>query len=105
MRAIVVTAGVGAIAMMAALQPVGAADLPAKAPVLKAPPPAIYNWTGFYVGGNAGYSWGRATTDQIDRSTSSSITECFRDQTLLGGPQTGAGSTVICAPNTTTTFP
>jgi outer membrane immunogenic protein len=24
---------------------------------------AVYNWTGFYIGGNAGYSWGRSSTD------------------------------------------
>jgi outer membrane immunogenic protein len=37
-----------------------AADLKVKAPIYKAPPPVIaaYNWTGFYVGGNVGYSWG-----------------------------------------------
>jgi outer membrane immunogenic protein len=36
-----------------------AADLPVKAPVYKAPlSTAVYNWTGFYVGANAGYSWG-----------------------------------------------
>jgi len=38
-----------------------AADLPApayKAPVVAAPIP--YNWTGFYIGGNGGYSWGNA---------------------------------------------
>jgi outer membrane immunogenic protein len=31
----------------------------------KAPPPAavVYDWTGFYIGGNIGYSWGRAGTD------------------------------------------
>ncbi|WP_236000310.1 outer membrane protein [Bradyrhizobium uaiense] len=36
-----------------------AADLPAS-PAYKAPAPAVavYNWTGFYVGGNAGYGWG-----------------------------------------------
>ena len=36
-----------------------AADLPAPAPI---PSPAylppVYNWTGFYIGGNAGYAWG-----------------------------------------------
>ena len=41
-----------------------AADLPArvytKAPVI---PPVVYNWTGFYVGGNVGYSWGQAKND------------------------------------------
>jgi len=33
--------------------PVLAADIP-----LKAPPILLFDWTGFYVGGNAGYSWG-----------------------------------------------
>ncbi len=41
--------GAGATAM--------AADLPVKAPVYKAPP-IVDLWTGFYVGGNVGYSWG-----------------------------------------------
>src|SRR5262249_37478464 len=104
MRTKTLTAGIGALAMMAAVQPLAAADMPAKAPILKAPP-VIYSWTGFYVGGNAGYSWGRATTDQTDRSTSTSVTECFRDSSLAGRPLTGALSTIVCAPNTTTTFP
>jgi len=33
-----------------------AADLPAKAPITKAPP-AYYNWGGFYIGGLATYGW------------------------------------------------
>jgi outer membrane immunogenic protein len=39
-----------------------AADLPVKAPPMVA---AVYSWTGFYVGVNGGYSWGRsnATVD------------------------------------------
>jgi hypothetical protein len=36
-----------------------AADLPRKAPAYSPPPPLVYNWTGFYIGGNVGYSWGR----------------------------------------------
>lgn len=38
-----------------------AADLP-----VKAPPPVVasYGWTGFYIGLNAGYGWGRAKTDE-----------------------------------------
>src|SRR3954470_16080902 len=35
-------------------QSAGAADLPAKAPILKAAPYAAWNWTGFYVGGYVG---------------------------------------------------
>jgi outer membrane immunogenic protein len=44
-----------------------AADLVAR-PYTKAPPPmvaAIYDWSGFYVGANAGYGWGR--DDHADR--------------------------------------
>ena len=33
-----------------------------------AAPPAIYNWTGFYVGGNVGYSFGKADTNLSDPS-------------------------------------
>jgi len=60
-----------ALAALIAASPATAADLSAKAPVFKAPimePP--YNWTGFYVGGNVGYSWGRGVTDFSDSSTS-----------------------------------
>ncbi len=38
-----------------------AADLPVKAPMMK--PVSVYDWTGVYVGGNIGYSWGRTTPD------------------------------------------
>ena len=41
-----------------------AADMPVKGPVYKAPPVVMYNWTGFYVGINGGYGWGRS--NQID---------------------------------------
>lgn len=42
-----------------------AADMP-----LKAPPPAmtVYNWTGFYLGGEIGGGWSRATTTGVDAS-------------------------------------
>ena len=53
-------AGAAVIAMAAATA--SAADLPAK-PVYKAAPPVVaplpFSWTGFYVGGSAGYGWGR----------------------------------------------
>ena len=63
-----------------------AADMPVKArPVVVVDP----GWEGFYIGGNAGYSWGRARTDQRDVITSSSITNCFRDP-ITTTAETGA---------------
>jgi outer membrane immunogenic protein len=47
----------GSVALAAMIAgPAMAADMPLKAPPL-AP---IYSWTGFYIGANVGYSWGRA---------------------------------------------
>ncbi len=43
---------------------------------VKAPPPApapVYSWTGWYVGGNVGYSWGDARTDVAGSGTSSLV--------------------------------
>jgi len=42
-----------------------AADLPVKAPLYKATPEAVYNWTGFYVGGNAGWAWGNSSATSV----------------------------------------
>jgi outer membrane immunogenic protein len=50
---------------LALAAPAYAADLPA-APVYKAPamaPAPIYDWTGFYIGLNGGYSFGRSASD------------------------------------------
>lgn len=45
-----------------------AADLPVKARPM--PPPAVvYNWSGFYIGGNVGYSWGRSPYEVAGSST------------------------------------
>jgi outer membrane immunogenic protein len=57
--------------------PAIAADLPAQAPIYKAPVVApAYNWTGFYVGVNAGGSWGRSSTDVVlDQPSHSGVRE------------------------------
>ena len=49
-----------AFAAMAASSVASAADMAPR--YTKAPPPIVevWNWTGFYIGGNAGYSWGRS---------------------------------------------
>lgn len=51
-----------ASAVMAIATPVLAGDLPYRRNDYYAPGPAapLFNWTGFYVGANAGYNWGSA---------------------------------------------
>jgi outer membrane immunogenic protein len=76
---------------------------------VKAPPPApapVYSWTGFYVGGNVGYSWGDARTDiagsanaitaqQISGGFTTPSTFAFADSNtarlngIIGGGQLG----------------
>lgn len=53
---------IAALSTVSLTQIASAADLPVKAPVAVA---ALYNWTGWYVGGNAGYSWGTGTNPGI----------------------------------------
>ena len=58
--------GLALFASLAFVGAASAADMPMKAPIVKAPvmvPP--YNWTGFYVGLNAGGSWGRQDNDLV----------------------------------------
>lgn len=45
--------------LLSALSPAFAADMPVKGAPALAP---YYNWSGFYIGANAGYGFGRATT-------------------------------------------
>jgi outer membrane immunogenic protein len=63
-----------------------AADLPAKvytkAPIIVAP---IYDWTGFYVGGNIGYSWGRSRDDSSLTNGAGTILYASSDRSNLDG--------------------
>jgi outer membrane immunogenic protein len=63
MRRLVV-ALIATVSAVAFTQIALASDLLVKAPRYAPPPPApAYNWTGFYIGGNVGYSWGKADSD------------------------------------------
>lgn len=66
----------GTLAALALSAPASAiaADLPVKARPM--PVAVVYNWTGFYVGGNVGYSWGRDPYEVA--GTSSVRTRQFR---------------------------
>ena len=60
-----------------------AADMRVKAP--KATPVLPYSWTGFYVGANVGYSWGRASTDFRRDEPGSIWTDAFSQTQHLNG--------------------
>ena len=64
MRSVLLSASISAVSAIVLTQFASAADLPRKAP---APVAIPYNWTGFYVGVNAGYTWGPwdASSNQI----------------------------------------
>ena len=65
MRTMKLIAGAAfAVSAVAGVNAASAADM-APRMYTKAPAPVaiVYDWTGFYIGGNVGYSWGRATTD------------------------------------------
>jgi len=68
-----------------------AADLPrpyTKAPVVV---PAIYTWTGCYVGGNLGGGWQRTTATDVDPSNAGAFSDAGTDRGsgVVGGGQIG----------------
>ena len=55
----------GSVAAIAMITAASAADLPVRPP---APAPVmapVWNWNGFYIGVNGGYSWGRAIAIEL----------------------------------------
>jgi outer membrane immunogenic protein len=71
-----------------------AADLAPK-PIVKAPPmvAAVYQWTGFYVGGNIGYGWGRSRDDSTLTNGLATVLFASSDRAnmdgVIGGGQIG----------------
>jgi outer membrane immunogenic protein len=53
-----VVAGASLLAGVVSATSLMAADMPLKAAAYKAPPPEIFNWTGFYIGVHGGGGWG-----------------------------------------------
>ena len=54
----------------------------------------VYNWSGFYIGGNVGYSWGRSDSDNFADgiATSTDLTKLngvahMEEAHMEGGPQ------------------
>ena len=52
---------VAAVSLSTLAMPALAADMPVKTPVYKAPIAPASDWSGFYIGGHAGYMWGRSS--------------------------------------------
>jgi len=65
-----------------------AADMPVKAPVYKAPPPP-FNWTGWYLGVNAGYVWGSAKTTDVTGYNLAGSDISYHPNGFQGGGQVG----------------
>jgi outer membrane immunogenic protein len=83
-----------ALAAMAAMAPARAADLPV-APAYYPPaplPPAVYSWTGFYLGGNVGAGLLSETMTPTGVATALTPTSSFQQSVvgLVGGAQAGA---------------
>jgi outer membrane immunogenic protein len=83
----------GTALLFAATSMATAADLPAKAPVYKAPAmvAAAYDWTGFYAGGHVGYGWATDTeTTQVGNvAFPAGSTWTVHSDGVLGGAQAG----------------
>lgn len=54
------------VSTLALVSAASAADLPRAMPVKAMPPAAVWNWTGGYIGLNAGAAWLRSTYDLVD---------------------------------------
>ena len=75
-----------AFAVVTAIPTASAADLAAR-PYTKAPPALVefYNWTGFYIGGNVGYSWGRSRDTSTLTNTAGTVLFTSIDRSDLNG--------------------
>lgn len=60
-----------------------------KAPYLKAPITSVYDWTGFYIGANAGIGLGRNKTELVGLGAASLNTTYLAPQGAFGGAQGG----------------
>jgi outer membrane immunogenic protein len=63
----ILLASAGAMALTGAA---GAADLPGRGPPpVYLPPPPVFSWTGFYIGLNAGYTFGGSNSVDVDTAS------------------------------------
>src|SRR5215467_6987859 len=72
---------------------IGTAAYAADLPVYTKAPPLVWSWTGFYLGGNVGYSWGKSDTTVTFFDTGgtslASDRHSFGMNGIIGGGQVG----------------
>jgi outer membrane immunogenic protein len=83
-RLLLSSVGVVTLALCSEPSPAGAADMAIKAPA----PPAIYNWTGCYLGGNFGTVFA-AETWTLASAPAGTVLSNYTTNGLLGGGQAG----------------
>ena len=79
----------GAAALLGTAVSAQAADMAVKAPYLKAPVAMVYDWTGFYIGVNAGVGIGRDYTRLAIPAGPTFEASYLNPQGGLGGGQVG----------------
>jgi outer membrane immunogenic protein len=79
---------VGLVALVGMAAPASAADMAVKAPP-PAPLPVIYNWSGFYIGGNGGWGQSRNCWDFVDVTGFAVASGCRERSGGLAGGQIG----------------
>ncbi|HEU0083356.1 MAG TPA: outer membrane beta-barrel protein, partial [Bradyrhizobium sp.] len=79
----------GAAALLGTVVSAQAADMAVKAPYLKAPVAMVYDWTGFYIGVNAGVGIGRDYTRLAIPGGASFEASYLNPQGGFGGGQVG----------------
>lgn len=81
-----ISSAVAALGLVAALGSAMAADIP-PAPYTKAPAVMIpiYNWTGFYFGGNLGYGWGRSNDSSTLTDSTGAVVFSTQNASNLNG--------------------
>jgi outer membrane immunogenic protein len=97
MKKLLIAAGI--LALSAGMGSAADMRMPVKAKPVVAPP---YSWSGFYIGGNAGYGWGQATTDQTVQTQDFATLRAF---SAGGAPLAALGGIALpfVGPTTTVT--
>jgi hypothetical protein len=85
MRSKLISIFVGGVFIVAASGLAGAADMAVKAPPKPVAPPAVYSWTGFYVGANGGYGWKDPTVTFTPNDANEQLRRCLRRHVCATG--------------------